>query len=83
MWQRLPEPDGRNVTVFQRDDGLYGYVIADENGPYFSPGQFESQRDAMLALYDQVNEDLGLVDGEVPTKPKKRAVRKDRNRHFV
>ena len=47
LWRRW---NGLNVTVFKRDDGYFGWSIANEEGPRYSPGRFETEGEAMNAL---------------------------------
>ena len=54
LWQELPEFDGRNVTVFRRDDGFYSFVIADMDGPHFSSRKYQTERGAMLGLWEHL-----------------------------
>jgi hypothetical protein len=42
--------EGRTVTVFVRTDEFYGWSIADDNGPRFSRGGYETEDEAMDAL---------------------------------
>lgn len=46
------------VSIFERDDGFYGWCIADSGEPQFSRGGFKSESAAMNA----VGEQLGLSD---------------------
>lgn len=53
--------DGKTLTVFNRRDGLWGWSIADRDGPRFSRRGHEDDESAMLALYQE----LDLADAEV------------------
>ncbi len=44
------EWDGVTITIFRRQDGRWGWCIADEDGPRYSTGGYETQADARTAL---------------------------------
>ncbi len=50
LWTRLGE-DGPTITVFRKRQGGYGYCICTD-APTFSPGAYESEREAQEAVWD-------------------------------
>src|SRR4051812_13060872 len=45
------EWEGLRLTIFRRKgDGCFGWSVADEEGPRFSPGGYETEEEALLAL---------------------------------
>ena len=41
---------GVTLTIYGRSDGWYGWVIADEDGPRYSPSGYETEAECMDAL---------------------------------
>ena len=42
--------EGTTVSVFQRNDGFYGWSIADTEGVRYSNGGYDDKDDALIAL---------------------------------
>lgn len=42
--------EGRSLTVFRRKDGTFAWCIADDDGPTYSEGTFEDEREAIRDL---------------------------------
>lgn len=45
--------EGKTLTIFKRDDGYFGWSIADNNGVRFSPGGYGSEAEAAGGLWDR------------------------------
>ena len=53
LWRQY---EGLSISVFlRRGDGWYGWSVADSEGVRFSPGGYETEEDAMAALWEQVS----------------------------
>lgn len=54
LWQQR---DGASLTVFERADGWYGWCVAGPEGDKrFSSSAYETEDEAMGALFDEVRE---------------------------
>lgn len=58
LWRKYMLADGREVTltVHYQSDGRFGYCLADRGGPHFSDRLFDSEDDAMCALWEAVKQ---------------------------
>lgn len=57
LWR---EYEGLNLSVFQRDTGVFDWSLADEDGPRFSSYGWETEEEALDALSFEVDA-LGFV----------------------
>jgi hypothetical protein len=54
LWRKW---EGLSVTVFRRPGGgWYGWSIANEDGPRFSPGGYPDEERALEALWDALED---------------------------
>jgi hypothetical protein len=52
LWRKY---EGKLLTIFSRNDGDYGWCISvDGDPPKFSPGGYETEDEAMRALWFEV-----------------------------
>jgi hypothetical protein len=63
LWRRWADRDGGELTltVFPRRGGYFAYAIADEDGPAFSPRCYETEEEAIEALWRELGDD-GAAD---------------------